>query len=235
MALAGVTSAAERADNLWTMTFSSETDPKYSVTGSYTPTNMWDLVVSDGNDYASTDGSTKRIHSRWEKGSGLNWGENFEVEIVFTLPENFAKNDNTPYIIAFSGSGGNTLTSSVPYLAITLSGESQYLSLLGSVTPTNASTTTVTTGQENTAVIRLFEGVVSLTLNDKLVQTGTFNASNATGSISNVLLGGGAGNGNHRIAENIHSVSAYKVIPEPATATLSLLALAGLAARRRRK
>lgn len=60
---------------------------------------------------------------------------------------------------------------------------------------------------------------------NKLIKTFTFGARNGGGNKSNIIL------------HDVQFVSGLttSIIPEPTTATLSLLALAGLAARRRRK
>ncbi len=62
-------------------------------------------------------------------------------------------------------------------------------------------------------------------------------ADTVSGNITDIVLGGDQNN-NYKINEVVHSAS-YSVltpaVPEPTTATLSLLALAGLAARRRRR
>jgi MYXO-CTERM domain-containing protein len=64
-----------------------------------------------------------------------------------------------------------------------------------------------------------------------VASTGTINYS---GTINNITLGGDTA-GNYKLNSVVHSISMGAIVPEPATATLSLLALCGLAARRRRK
>lgn len=74
-------------------------------------------------------------------------------------------------------------------------------------------------------------------MDDVVAATATLNDA-VTGEIADILLGGGGGDSagvpNYAITSTIHNISMSKIIPEPATVTLSLLALAGLAARRRR-
>ena len=89
-------------------------------------------------------------------------------------------------------------------------------------------------------------------LNGELVATGTPNSGQMTTNmaaetITKIALGSWAGaSGSSTLKEHVASFAIYDgamtadevkamVVPEPATATLSLLALAGLAARRRRK
>ena len=93
-------------------------------------------------------------------------------------------------------------------------------------------TYTLTLTKIGTEVTIAVDGVIS--------GVGTL-ADDVSGDITDIALGGNTGS-NYRINETVHSLSYGKVtvneapaVPEPTTATLSLLALAGLAARRRRK
>lgn len=62
---------------------------------------------------------------------------------------------------------------------------------------------------------------------------GDVKVASFTGGYHN--MNGGGGDGTATLNVTVGSLTVNKAIPEPATATLSLLALAGLAARRRRK
>ena len=81
--------------------------------------------------------------------------------------------------------------------------------------------------------------------NGVLSATGTVSTWNIGDAISKIYLGGWSASDNSRLQYTLDSLSVYngamsadevaKLVPEPTTATLSLLALCGLAARRRRK
>ncbi len=82
---------------------------------------------------------------------------------------------------------------------------------------------------------------VTLAVDGVTTGVGTL-ADSVSGNITDLMLGGNQA-GYYKINEIVHSASYSLItvkpetpsIPEPTTATLSLLALAGLAARRRRK
>ena len=116
---------------------------------------------------------------------------------------------------------------------------------------TNGSLSSVT-GTENfyTITLTYTQSAFTMYLNGELWATGTPNSgmtdTMAAQTITSIAFGSWAGNsGNGTLKEDIASFAIYKgamtasevaaLVPEPTTATLSLLALAGLAARRRRK
>ena len=86
---------------------------------------------------------------------------------------------------------------------------------------------------------------VSFYYNGVLSATGTVSSWSIGDTISMIYLGGWPASGNSQLSYTMDSFAVYKgamsatdvakLVPEPSTATLSLLALAGLAARRRRK
>ena len=238
MALAGVAAAAvERSEQIWTMTFGTDINGNndYLVTcpgeTKYAPTGVWDVNDLTGSDYVATNGSDKRVHTQWNNGSGLAWDSNFEFEIVFTLADGFATNSKWPVLAELSGGNGSLRFG--PYTEVN---NAFYVD--GSLDKNAVSTPLTLTPGKHTATVTVYEGTVTLKLDGVVAQTGTLN-ENRTGNINNITLGGNSG-GDYRMAEHVHSISAYTVVatpavPEPTTATLSLLALAGLAARRRRK
>lgn len=94
-------------------------------------------------------------------------------------------------------------------------------------------------GNAGAAPVAVFKDVESLTLNGEDVSMGWYDASTVLNSLT--INGGsdpitGAGLKDYVIGYWNGTVSvAHTTVPEPATATLSLLALAAMAARRRRK
>ena len=235
LALAGVAAAApERGEQLWTLTFGTDINGStdYLVTNygetTYAPSTTYDIEGLTGEDYVSTNGSNKRVHTQWSNGSGLTWNGHFEVEIVFFVPENFANNSKWPVVAELSGNG-----TSLRFGPYTQQSNAFYVDGVNLTKNEVETPLTLTTGTKHTASLSVFEGTVTLKLDGAVAQTGTL-ADSVSGNITDIALGGNSGDA-YRLQENVYSISAYKLIPEPATATLSLLALAGLAARRRRK
>ncbi len=236
MALASV-AAAEivRNGQIWSVTFGTDIDGSkdYLVTNgagsSYAPSGVWDVEGQTGTDYVFTNGSNKRVHIQGD--TGLSWSDNFEFEIVFVLPQDYVHDGNWPVLAELSGDGASlrfgpytnsnnefqmdgTLSKDTPQVPVTLSGGSE----------------------KHTATVTLYEGSLTLKLDGVVAQTGML-SEGASGIINNVTLGGNSGS-SYRLQENVYSISAYKVtevVPEPTTAALSLFALVGLTARRRRK
>ncbi len=249
LALAGVASAAVvgRTETLWTMSFGTDIGESYTenevtlkhdylVTGSYKPSNVWDVDGLTGTDYVATNGSDKRVHIRWANGSGLSFDENWEVEIVFTLPTGYKSNSNYPALLALTKEAENGV-----YYGIRLSPyqtDNNNLRLDGYFTSEAGVVENkyLDTDKKYTATITSYEGAITLKLDGEVVQTRKLSDKLDSGDVYEMTLGGRPESGSDgRIGARIYSVSAYKVVPEPTTATLSLLALAGLAARRRRK
>ncbi|MDD5950392.1 MAG: PEP-CTERM sorting domain-containing protein, partial [Bacteroidales bacterium] len=144
------------------------------------------------------------------------------------LPNNFSTNSNWPVLAELSGNG-----SSVRFGPYTQQQNKLYVDGVNiTKNPVNAPLT-LTTGVKHTATLTVYEGGITLKLDGQIAQTATL-ADTASGNIVDITLGGNKSK-DYRLAENVYSISAYKVVPEPTSATLSLLALAGLAMRRRRK
>ena len=245
MALAGMASAGTEIDTLWTIDFGSEHEGGYKITaGSYTGfslTGKWGLndyrqvsggvltgAVVNGKNEDGTDKVEKdRIHlqNSSEKGMGITWADNFQLTVTFTLPEsNVSASNDWPVIAAIEP---DSLRFG-PYLA---DGNKVYFD--GNLTDKTTSSTFTLGSGIHTAVMSKVGTNLSLVIDGKDVATATWTGA-TSGTIQNITLGGGTG-GNYRINSTMHSVSVAKIVPEPTTATLSLLALAGLAARRRRK
>lgn len=81
------------------------------------------------------------------------------------------------------------------------------------------------------------QGKISMYVGDELVDYATLGSTDLTKTVEQFSFGGrvNVGKGGSNSDVTIYSAKLVKVIPEPTTATLSLLALAGLAARRRRR
>lgn len=227
LALASMATAETYStETLWTMNFGSEYEGGYNIVNgsySYTLTESWDVsnhVVEGG----VTSATGHRPHLRGD--TGVDWTDNFQFTITFTTPETIVANSNWPVI---AGLEVDTLRFG-PYIA---EGQNNHVHIDGTHTG-NAYYQVPLTSGTHTAVLTIIEGNVSLTLDGVLAATATIELE---GDIKNITLGGGGGPSGdaYRMEQTVHSISMAKIVPEPTTATLSLLALAGLAARRRRK
>ncbi|MBR1981903.1 MAG: PEP-CTERM sorting domain-containing protein [Akkermansia sp.] len=131
--------------------------------------------------------------------------------------------------------------------AITLSAGRGELSGIASGTSPITSSTAYTFGTDTaapdyaTSDFELSVGT-TYTIVNKTVVSGTNGMQNIsiyagdfTTPLDTIVYKGNMSNGNENSVIATWGNTAYDVIPEPATATLSLLALAGLAARRRRR
>ena len=252
MALAGGASAAVvgRTETLWTMTFGTDIDGTndYLCTGSYAPTSVTGVNGQTGDDYVSTTGENdSQATILFEDGTGMSWSEdNWEFEVVFTLPAGFTQLSDWPAIVELTTlkketNGANYGVRISPY--VTVSNELHLDGHLDS-NSTTLNSYKLATDKEYIATLSFYDDVLTLKLDGNVVVEATsfsddltklINGKN-TADIKQFCLGGRQ-DGSGEMQVNIHSMSAYKigVIPEPATATLSLLALAGLAARRRRR
>ena len=231
LALAGVASADEASrELLWSMTFGANNswsvdspEDAYSTSGVWAVTTTTD---SAGNYILSTNGTNDRVHTQWNDGSGMTWDSDFEIEITFALPETYVGKGSAKLI---------ELNSDWRSLIISSTGDQDDFYITGENFTASESNEAIslTLGKTHTFVISVNDGAVSLSLDGVVKQTGLLNGSSK--NISNIYIGGGSSTTNNLLSANYYSIRAYKLIPEPATATLSLLALAGLAARRRRK
>lgn len=249
MVLCNIASAAERED-LWTLTFGTGdgyTDG-YKLTNhtstSYAISAQWDINGNTSNGYLVTTGD-RRVHTQWANtGTGLTFGKNFGIELNFAIPKNYTfshhcndagcANDVYSLLLLSTKDGGHDIHFGP-------SATDKTFHFAGDLTTENPGGTSLAfqEDQRYTAHLEVFNGVVTLKIDGQVVQTGTL-AENTTGDITQILIGGKfIGGGMHTsdwISENVYSVTAYSLpAPEPATATLSLVALAGLAARRRRQ
>ena len=255
MALAGV-ATADTLEKLWSIDFTTLQREGNKVTiesGDYEFT-VWDGTLSSAgitSNYTpptSVNGNNRpgesisRVHIVGD--TGMTWGDDFAVEVVFTLPSNFDHHSNWPAIFNMYGNGNNDNLRFGPYVDITSYGVDGVSADALPKPEQDWTSVTLTTGEAHTALLYVVDGAVTLTIDGAVAAKATLNTGYYTPStvIDNMLIGGHTGNNNGPVANHgwnmdvtVSSLSMYKVVPEPATATLSLLALCGLAARRRRK
>lgn len=164
---------------------------------------------------------------------GVTWEDDFALTLTFTLPESITGQNNYP-VLASLTTGDSAQLYYGPYLE-----DSNYINIDGNNTGTTIFTKMVTNqvklsgGETYTATLTVIDHVATLYVNDIVAAQGKLDSSVYTGTINNLLLGGRKAN-DRKMPATFKSVS-LSLIPEPTTATLSLLALCGLAARRRRR
>ena len=228
MALAGIAQAADyELEKVWTLNFGSEYTNGYELTGTMASTGtFWDVSGK-----TVVGGVTTNANQRVHMAGGIygNWADNFQFSITLTLGDPISASNGWPVVAEISGNG--TALRFGPY-----TNDGNYVSIDGGLTKEDArldKSVTLEAGGTYTLTLTKIGNNLTLGVDGKDVAFGHFDSA-ITGNITDITLGGNTGS-NYRINETVHSVSMSKIVPEPATATLSLLALAGLAARRRRK
>ena len=232
VALAGVAFGADyTTEKVWTASFGSSYNNGYS-TDLTSPGTFWDAGdVKTANGAQTT--ANKRIHMAG--GNYGSWETNFQYTLNLTFTGNSIPAGHFSEIKA--GSTGDWLC-----LGVDGSGA---LTLSGNVITAATSSTKVSLNTAYTITLTKIESSLILAVDG--VDALSVAISGADGTINNIALGGNTGAG-QRIPVLVESISWSTVtpvpvtpdggegtVPEPTTATLSLLALAGLAARRRRK
>lgn len=229
MAMSGVSFASDyTTEALWTADFGAQYTGGYTTTLT-SPGTFWDAekLATDGGAQTKADG---RIHMA--DGNYGNWNTDFEFTMTLTLTGSSFTAGHISELKA--SSTGDWLC-----LGVTANGN---LTLTGNEISAATSTGSVALGAEYSFTLTKIGTVLTLTAGDTSVSA-TLNSTDAyTGTINNITLGGNTG-GNNRVPVLVESIAMSSVtlvpespaVPEPTTATLSLLALAGLAARRRRK
>jgi len=266
LTLGAIASGADTKEQLWSIDFTTlnRTSNGQAITfGDYT-FEVWDGTLSsagitsnytpattttnEAGESVSVPAQIDRVHIVGD--TGVTWGDNFAVEVVFTLPDGYDKAGNWPAIFNMYGNGNNDNLRFGPYVGASSYGIDGVNStaLVKPDTP-DWTAVTLTTGEEHTALLSVYEGAVTLTIDGAVAAKATLTESDGETTyygkdipIDNMLIGGHVGDGNGPVASSawnmdvtVSSLTMYKLVPEPTTATLSLLALAGLAARRRRK
>ena len=154
-----------------------------------------------------------------------SWTDDFQYSITLTLGETISASTAWPVFAEIKGNG--TELRFGPYTEV-----NNTVNIDGSVDKLGAGTVSVLAGGTHTITLTKVGQYVNVAVDGVVSMSGTLQGT-PTGNITDIAIGGNTGS-NYRINSTVHSIS-YGIIPEPTTATLSLLALAGLAARRRRK
>lgn len=248
LALAGVASAAYEENLIWSADM-TKGEYKYTI-GAAAPAEFsilfnssWstsDFTTMPG--YAYTDG-TKKVgfepNGDGTNKSGIRFGDTFTISADCNLTGVYSTEKKEYDLIQLCEtlSWQFNVKYSTETKQITFSGSPGLdgLTSVGTYELTDITNITLTM---NGAVGE--DGIVSLYINDSLAAYATMDGTNrhATSYLNAgiVFLNDRSYPGNGGIIGGISSVKVYNTvtIPEPATATLSLLALAGLCARRRR-
>ncbi len=152
-------------------------------------------------------------------GNGGTW----TMTLTFTLLEDMALDNLAITLITADSNGNAQYNHRVPQLSYTLSSSDSASPLAEG---SNSMTITGSTGSIVNGTATRNEGTFNFDVDESLkagtTYTLTLDAARAESSNAGYYLG-------------VKSIGFTAAIPEPATATLSLLALAGLAARRRRR
>ena len=266
LTLGAIASGADTKEELWSIDFTTlnRTESGQAITfGDYT-FKVWDGTLSSagitsnytpattttndaGETVESSPAEIDRVHITGP--TGVTWGDNFAVEVVFTLPDGYDKAGDWPAIFNMYGNGNNDNLRFGPYVqdsSYGIDGVSNVALVKPGESDRDWTSVPLTTGEAHTALLSVYDGAVTLTIDGAIAAKATLNTSNdyyaPSIEIGNMLIGGHVGNNygaDPKSAWNmdvtVSSLTMYKLVPEPTTATLSLLALAGLAARRRRK
>ncbi len=227
MAMAGAAFGADyTTETAWTLNFGNEyTDGfMWNAKEGYSYGTPWDIVAVEGG--SQTNGN-KRVHMAGGKFG--SWDEDFQFTINLTLGETISASNAWPIFAEIAGSG--TALRFGPYTAM-----NNTVAIDGNLTKTDGANNLVSVAPGGTYTVTLTKigKDVTVAVDGKETGHGVL-ADTVSGNITDIMLGGNQYN-QYRINEVVHSAS-YSVltVPEPTTATLSLLALAGLAARRRRR
>ncbi len=223
LAMAGAAFGADyTVENIWTVNFGTEYgDNGYQISGDLTNIGtVWDITAVEGG----TQTGSARVHL--QSGDFGDWSGDFEFSVTLTLGDTISASNNWPVFFQLMGNDNNLRVG--PYIAA-----DNVVDMDGNLTKNSEQAASVAPGGTYTITLTKIGSTVSAAVDGVVSSTGT--VSNYSGTISDVFLGG-ANYDYYKLNSVVHSISmgAVTTVPEPATATLSLLALAGLAARRRR-
>lgn len=192
------------------------------------------------SEYGFYCGDTTKIDLM--NGTFGSWDEDFQFSVNLTTPDNDFHTDFPWPVIAELETGGAAAVRFGPYCQET----DTNLHIDGHLVEGSVDVPTPYTLERDatyTFTLTKLGDTLTLSVYDHATQTTTNNCATAqidpvyfTGDIERIIIGGREDGDRYNINATIHSVSMSKVstVPEPATAALSLLALCGLAARRRR-
>ncbi|MBE6435899.1 MAG: PEP-CTERM sorting domain-containing protein [Akkermansiaceae bacterium] len=236
LALAGVAAAEYNTKQLWSLDLSNGSYSSTDYAASFNFNTEWsstDFTTMSG--YVSNS-SGKISMENGTKDAGLLQGSSFIVTMNCSLT-------SVP-----AGTLVGTLIdleqSNDKHLYVSYDTSNSTITLGGNYTLSNLKTEGTYTLSDITSITLCYENITSTTANLSVyVGTADEYSLAATAGVSGLndahffksvgLLN--KMNESEKVIGGVSSVSAYAIVPEPATATLSLLALAGLAARRRRR
>ena len=230
MALAGVAAAED-----WTATFTTSNTSKnqtytdYSAAfaeGSPLTLSITNIVITgDGttSNYNTSEGNhPSSIRPNTNVGNGGTWTLSFSL--TNTSTEAITLQQIAFDVFTFNSSGAVQGKNTARNLTLTLTGDAT-----GSVSFTHGGSNI--SGDVASRTITLNSGAVTISAGDSLSLSLTASPQEDSGGGTFLGLTGATFSG--EIVTPV--IPDTPAVPEPATATLSLLALAGLAARRRRK
>ena len=151
---------------VWDGTLSSA-----GITSNYTPATT---TTNEAGESVNVAAKIDRVHITGN--TGVTWGDNFAVEVVFTLPDGYDKAGNWPAIFNMYGNGNNDNLRFGPYV-----GSSTYgidgVSGTALVKPAEAdrdwTNVPLTTGVAHTALLSVYEGAVTLTIDGAVAAKAT--------------------------------------------------------------
>ena len=231
LALAGIAAAAETTQVLWSLDFTG-TD----ITSSYAEGVSLSGVPGTTNDGLTLNAAPVTLQ---QTGSILTYNDEFIYSV--TLKVN-SLNVNYPEFVGM-GELNNDGSYKNGWKAGYYKNENYFcldwdgFSAVTDSTTKHSGNLTITTGETITLTLHNDgNGTLTMYVGDAKAGSSTVSEAELSREISVFSLGGrinGKTNNNSNIT--VYSANLSKIVPEPTTATLSLLALCGLAARRRRK
>ncbi len=225
LALAGVAAAADSTQELWSLDFTGT-----SLTSSFADgVSLSTLPTSGINNGLTLNNAPLTLT---QTGSTLTYGDEFVFSVTLEVNSHLG---NWPELVGFGNNSHNWKA------AYYVQDSNFVLDKNGFGTPdeTNKAVGDVSVTLDTPITLSFKsdgEGTITMYVGDTVAGYTTIGDAYLEQTIDKFALGGriGGKNGNNANV-TVYGASLTKIVPEPTTATLSLLALAGLAARRRRK